>query len=172
MVVQEVFLLLLCFSALPLTRGLLTDDLELSFKNLNSTRPGLCLQGPKSSGCASLSCPRLAADPGDYRSPLLIGKYRLWTSCLLDDSGDCAARVDVKMTKNYAPNAELAWNIINVSFNVIPIIIFTSIFLYYYVFQLPGSRREKKELKSIFHSLGYEADGLLYKKIHDFIYEY
>ncbi len=70
------------------------------------------------------------------------------------------------------PDAKLAWSIISVSFNLIPVIIFGSIIVYSYIYQLPGRRREKLELKSIFRSLGYDPNSILYKKVHDFIYEY
>ena len=97
-------------------------------------------------------------------------------NCVVTPSpGSCQTVVDKDVfcsshVKPYCLDAVAAWNILAVTFNLIPIVVFISIFIYYYIFKTSGAKREKEELKSIFQSLGYKEDGVLYRKIHDFIY--
>jgi len=69
-------------------------------------------------------------------------------------------------------SGQLAWNILCTSFNIVPLFLFASVAVSYYRYKLPGLFREKRELKSIFQSLGYDENGILYRKVHDFIYGY
>jgi hypothetical protein len=140
--------------------------------------PQLCLKdGDYEEGhCANFNCSAArnvsstAKQPGPPTVVLSLGTHRVRVTC--KDGGD-----DVKLSLWQETDAEvgkghLAWNILCAAFNIVPLCLFASFAVSFYRYKLPGLFREKQELKSIFQSLGYDENGILYRKVHDFIYDY
>jgi len=143
----------------------LTHDLSLDVHQKGSNG-SLCLaEDDKELGCANFAC--VSAAKQYKTSKLVVAFYAADVRC---SSGASHLALRLKRNTDRMHNGLLAWNIICVAFNLIPVIMLTSVAIYYCRYQVPGVYREKRELKSIFTSLGYDEDSVLYKKVHDFIF--
>ncbi len=180
------FVRALLWLQLPLfAQALLTEDLHVTLKNLTSPDGGeVCLKDDADRGCTRFQCSlknQTAKSSADYSKDLSeevtkhLGPYSFRTSCAVFTGGRVGARFKLDLDKNYRDkyrDSSNAWSIICGSFNSVPIIIFGSIVLYYFFYRLPGKSKEKNELKNIFRSLGHDPKSILYRKVHDFIYEF
>ena len=156
------YVILVFCNVLVIAQNSKAGNVRIALRNLNHSNASACLEDAP---CTPFYC-------GNDGSPMeeTSVKSISWAGEVKCQAEDKINGVEVTLSRRWPGNADLAWNVLAGTFNLIPIVIFISIFVYYYIFKNNRASREKKELKSIFQSLGYEDDGVLCKKIHDFIY--
>lgn len=156
-----------------LSASLPPDDFKIVLSNLSNTGGQICLAN--ATQCSTFSCGRNDSWSNQTTEETAEG-LAVSVFCKSSPKGagqaqEIAIRLHSKGRRPFDRLPGLAWNIIAVTLNAVPVVVFVSIFVYHYHSKRPGTKREKEELRSIFQSLGVEDDGVLYKKIHDFIYE-